>query len=352
MVKSYLTICFILLATICYGQKFSVNDAACDPTTTKTALKYFKQSQNAKDNDEKRELLNKAIGADPNYYEAHFQLGIQYYKKKKFAMAKSCLEQVADICPKYSPYTYYILGQIYYDEKNWKVALDNCKKFMEFEDIDDNEKYLQIQDLLPTLEAYAELFTKPVPFNPHPVNGVCTPEDEYLGSLSPDNKHFYYIRKVLIQPTDMNKGYGNAPYFRELFTVSANSQTGFDGGTFMDRPFNDRFDNGDAAITADNKHMYFVVCQDNFRGNCDLWFTEMKNGKWSPLMNMGYTINSNVWDSQPTISYDGKTMIFSSMRPGGFGGSDLWITHKNEKGVWTPPVNMGDTINTDKNELT
>lgn len=352
MIKYYSTSLFCILFLLnASAQKFSVNKTACDPTTTKTAVKYFKQSESAKNSEDKRELLNKAVGAEPNFYEAHFELGVKYYKAKKFAMAKDHLEQVNSICPKYTPYTYYMLGKIYFEEENWKAALDNCKKFLEFEDIDDNEKYLEVKDALPQLQAYVDIFTKPVPFDPHPVGGVCTAQDEYLGSLSPDNKHFYYIRKTYIQP----KGQGGSnpePYFAELFTESNVANHSYDGGTVMDRPFNEKYNNGAAAITADNKHMFFVVCSNNMVEYCDIWFSEFKNGKWGPLMSMGSTINSSVWDSQPTVSYDGKTLIFSSMRPGGQGGADLWMSTKNDKGVWTTPVNLGNVINTPEHELT
>lgn len=352
MFKGYLT-CFLFLVLYASvnGQKFSFNKTACDPTTTKTALKYFKQSESAKNSEDKRELLNKAIAAEPNYYEAHYELGIRYFKTKRFAMAKDHLEQVKDICPKYSPYTYYILGQLYLAEENWKSALTNFQKFMEFEDIDDDEKYNEVKAMLPELQDYVDLFTKPVPFDPHPVLGVCTAEDEYLGSLSPDNRNFYFIRKKFVQPSSQG-GMAKEPYYAELFTVSGKNTNGFDGGTIMDKPFNDKFNNGAAAITADNKHMYFVVCYNNMVENCDIWFTEWKNGKWQPLTSMGNTINSNVWDSQPTISYDGKTLIFSSMRSGGRGGADLWMSTRNEKGEWSPPVNLGETINTPEHELT
>lgn len=351
MRKLYLFIIFIISGSFATGQKYSFNATACDATTTKTAVKYFKQSEKAKDGEEKREFLNKALGAEPNYFEAHYELGIRYYKQKRYAMSKDHLEQVKSICPKYSPYTYYLLGQIYLDEQNWKLGLDNWKKFLEFEDIDNDEIYNGVKEAVPELEAYVELITVPVPFNPTPVMGVCTDKDEYLGSLSPDNKHFYYIRKTWVQP----KGQGGMvpePYFAELFAVSETTQNGFDGGTIMDKPFNDRFNNGAAAITADNKHMYFVVCDNNQVEYCDIWFTEFKNGKWTVPMNMGSAINSQVWDSQPTISYDGKTLIFSSMRPGGEGGADLWLSTRNDKGQWTAPVNLGNVINTKEHELT
>lgn len=352
-----LILLFFLILNVT-AQKFSFDKTACEPTSTKTAVKYFKQSVKAKKSEDKKDLLYKAVSADPNCYEAHFELGIKNYVANyarpnidDATEAIDHLEQVKAICPKYSPYTFYMLGKIYLGQKKWKNSFENFKKFIEFDDIDDNEKYSEIKEMLPDLEEYVDLITNPVPFDPQPVDGVCTALDEYLGSLSPDNRNFYYIRKTFIQPQGQG---GSVPegYFRELFTVSANHQNNFDGGASMDRPFNDKFSNGAAAITADNKHMYFVICANNVAQNCDIWYSEFKNGKWTALSNMGSPINSNVWDSQPTISFDGKTMIFSSMRPGGYGASDLWMSIKNTNGTWSEPENLGKNINTPQFELT
>jgi len=63
-------------------------------------------------------------------------------------------------------------------------------------------------------------------------------------------------------------------------------------------------------------------------------------------------INSNFDDRMPAISPDGKILVFSSDRPGGYGGSDLWISFRKEKGgSWSEPLNMGPGINSSSNEI-
>lgn len=57
-------------------------------------------------------------------------------------------------------------------------------------------------------------------------------------------------------------------------------------------------------------------------------------------------INSSYWEGSMTVSPNGKTAIFSSDRPGGFGGLDLYISTKNEQGEWSKPKNLGNRINT------
>src|SRR5690606_31969930 len=92
----------------------------------------------------------------------------------------------------------YCLGYIEYDAENYAEAATLFEKFISFDNIKD-EHYKAVKQILPQVQAYRDLFTKPVPFNPVPVMDVCTPLDEYLASLSPDNRSFYFIRKEYIQ---------------------------------------------------------------------------------------------------------------------------------------------------------
>lgn len=343
-----LAVCLSLGAT---AQKFTVNPNACEPTTNKEALKIYKKADKVDDPGERRKLLNDAIGIEPNFYEALFELGTKYFKMDKYDMAKDKLESVRDICPDYSPYTWYCLGMIAYQESVYKDAVKYFEKFLTYDDID-GAPYDTVKKILPDIKAYADILSQPVPFNPVPVKGVCTEKDEYLGSLSPDNRHFYFIRKVMETGINMNQSYGGEANYREYFTRSNNSNGAFDSGQPMDPPFNSKYNSGSSTITADNKHLFLVICQGNVTENCDIWYSDFVDGRWTDLRNMGSPVNSNTWDSHPTISYDGKTLIFSSLRPGGFGATDLYMSTRKDDGTWSLPVNLGPEINTSNYEMT
>jgi len=55
------------------------------------------------------------------------------------------------------------------------------------------------------------------------------------------------------------------------------------------------------------------------------------------------------WEFNPEISLDGRTLVFTSLRPGGFGLGDLYVSNL-EKGVWTAARNLGPRVNTDADE--
>lgn len=335
------------------AQKFKFNPDACEHTSNKKAYKLYEKAMGEKSATDKKKLLYEAIGVEPNCYEALFELGSADFKRGKYDLAKDRMEQVAAICPNYSPYTFYMLGMMTFESGEYSQSVKYLEKFMSFDDID-GEPYDTVKRyVLQKAKDYESIFTKPIPFNPSSVQGICTEKDEYTGTLSPDNKHFYFIRKEMISGRTMDSYSDQGANYVEYFTMSDNNNGSFDKGTVLPKPFNQGANQGAATITADNKHMYFVICGNNQAELCDIWCSDYVNGQWTPIRSIGTPVNANnYWDSQPTISYDGKTMIFASTRSGGYGGSDLYITTKQENGKWSVPENLGPTINTDKHEMT
>jgi len=69
--------------------------------------------------------------------------------------------------------------------------------------------------------------------------------------------------------------------------------------------------------------------------------------EWSAATNLGGTVNSSSDDSGPAFSKDGLSLYFTSTRPGGFGGEDIWVSQRASAGdPWGAPANLGSTINT------
>lgn len=66
---------------------------------------------------------------------------------------------------------------------------------------------------------------------------------------------------------------------------------------------------------------------------------------------MGKNVNSRSWDSQPSLSADGRILFFSSDRRGGYGGNDIWYTLRMPNGSWSEAKNIGAKINTPKDEV-
>ena len=81
-------------------------------------------------------------------------------------------------------------------------------------------------------------------------------------------------------------------------------------------------------------------------GSCDLYISYLTENGWSEALNLGAQINTDQWESQPCLSPDKRDLYFTSRRPGGFGGSDIYVAHLLPNGKWSAPENMGSGINT------
>ncbi|HOZ30806.1 MAG TPA: OmpA family protein, partial [Bacteroidales bacterium] len=116
---------------------------------------------------------------------------------------------------------------------------------------------------------------------------------------------------------------------------------------------------GASSITIDNSTLYITICEFVSRDydNCDIYYSVRKSDGWSELTNLGSNINGiYTWESQPSISADGKTLYFSSIRPGNidfdpdYPTCDIWYSTKNADGTWAKAQNLGQVINTSGNE--
>lgn len=94
--------------------------------------------------------------------------------------------------------------------------------------------------------------------------------------------------------------------------------------------------------------MVLLSKDDNI--NSDIWMSRSDGASWEPARKLKKEINTKYWEAHGYITEDGTTMIFSSDRPGGFGGLDLYISKLGKDGEWGKPVNMGPEINTPFND--
>lgn len=103
------------------------------------------------------------------------------------------------------------------------------------------------------------------------------------------------------------------------------------------------------SITGDGR-LLIIFYDDG--GNGNLFYSQRNENEWSKLKPFPKNINTIYWESHGFISLDGKTIYFSSNRPGGEGELDIWKSEKTIDGTWGKSTNCGKIINTPYNENT
>lgn len=293
--------------------------------------------------------LDEAIKKDSLFLEPYL-LKADYYKSTKNVKEEiKNLEKVMQINPDFFIYTAYNLGVAYYHNGEYKKSKELLINFLKEHKVrksTEEKTHLYIDKC----KVAIELMSNPVNFLPENVGeGINTENDEYWPSISLDGKTMIYT--VLL--TDSTRTYRNGEFVKqEDFYISEFKNNVWQKGVSIGKPLNTRGNEGAHKISADGKTIVFTGCdrQGGF-GNCDIYFSYKIDDEWTVPENAGRQINTRYSEKQPSLSPDGRFLYFSSNRPGGKGGMDLWLSEKTDDNQWGMPQNLGEVINTSGDEL-
>ena len=112
-------------------------------------------------------------------------------------------------------------------------------------------------------------------------------------------------------------------------------------------PLNSLYHNASVSLSPDGRKLFLYM--DNNGG--DIYESTMQeDSTWSFPKALRGEVNSEFLENSVTITADQQKLYFSSTRPGGYGGADLYVATKNRNGAWINPVNLGPVINTELDE--
>lgn len=161
-------------------------------------------------------------------------------------------------------------------------------------------------------------------------NNINTKFNDAAASLSPDGKTLFLYSEL---------GSG------DIYTSS------FDGNDWSEpKPLNKNINTSQfwetcASVSSDGKKLYFASNRDGGFGELDIYVSELDgNGQWGKAINLGSTINTAGNEDSPFIHYDGVTLYFSSDGHPGLGNNDIFFSELRN-GKWTKPENIGYPIN-------
>jgi len=324
-----LSIFLFLLSVAVYAQENRYS------TTNEQAIKHFALAHEALDEndyDQAVTQLQEAISIDPKFIEAHLQLGdvsrlMQHYKE-----AIDQYKAVIELSPDFSRALYLHLGDAEISEAQYDQAQAHLNKYLTYPNITDKDAF-RAKKLLRDCEFAIEAIKHPVPFKPINMGPeINTADDEYLPVATADESELIFTRKI-----------SNNEDFYKSVKVNGKWQT----ATYLSSNINTpQYNEGAQSISQDGKYLFFTGCnRPDGLGRCDIYVAKKESDDWGKPYDLQPPVNTPGWESQPSISSDGRTLYFVSNRKGGYGGYDIWKSTVTDKG-WSEPENLGPNINT------
>lgn len=289
-------------------------------------------------------LLNQAIQKDKNFVEAYYRLGIIYMTLKDFPSAIRNFEKglgLTDDVRKQKVF-WYDLGESYFTVGDYDRAENIIGQFLAAE-AQNRPKIERAKLLMDNIEFARENQKNVSAYKQRRLSDTVNAfVMQYFPVLTADQQMMIFTRRM-----------GGGPRDDEDLVVSRKTATGrWDVPESISKNINSDLNEGTCTISADGRKLIFTSCVGRQGyGSCDLFESTRMGEEWSKPKNLGPNVNSSEWESQPSLSADGRTLYFVSDRRGGVGRRDIWVSHLSEEGQWTRARNLGKPVNTVYDEI-
>ena len=319
-------------------------------STNKKAIKFYTQGKeyyDARKNELAEANFLSAIEKDPNFIEAELLLAYVYTEQGEYKKAIEHYNRCIAINPDFFPEMYSSAGLLQLQLGKYEDAKRSLEKYLTFTNAPLMMKPMA-EDGLRNCYFAIEAMKNPVPFNPINLGEAINSElPEYFPSISVDGNTFLYTRRLNSKMTYTG--------FNEDFFVS--HKVGGEWSKSINvKPINSLSNEGAPSLSANGRFLIFTSCEDPAEGygrerkgygSCDLFYTFNIGENWTKPRNLGPTINTKYWETQPSFSADGKTLYFIR----GIGRppnkqQDIWTAELTEDGTWTKPKRLSNVINT------
>jgi outer membrane protein OmpA-like peptidoglycan-associated protein/tetratricopeptide (TPR) repeat protein len=329
--KYLFSIVILLTFTTCQAQRGGPSNTAKIDALMNDAFRFYDVKEFSKALDK----LDKVLSIEPMEKEALDLSGVIYSIMGDYKKAIEVYNKLIKYHPSYLQ-AYIYLAQAQYDDgdhNGMKKTLDNL---LANPTVNQDVKKQAI-DLRSRLD-----FILDARKNAHDIqfenmgSSINTKNDEYFPGFTIDESIMIFTRKI-----NMN----------EDFYMSQKHNGVWSKAIPLPGRVNTPMNEGTISVTANGKYIFYTACNRPYGlGSCDIYLSILNpDGTFGEARNLKYPLNTQHWESMPSVSADGKTIYFCSNRPGGKGKSDIF------KATWTGTgfadiENLGDKINTEGDE--
>jgi outer membrane protein OmpA-like peptidoglycan-associated protein/tetratricopeptide (TPR) repeat protein len=300
-------------------------------------------------------LLNQAIEKDPNFWEAHMVAGEFAEILRDYPTAIKHFEAAIRINPGHSPSgsTYFYLANLQNAVGDYEKSNKNIEIFVRNRNA--NQQLVnQAYNLQASNDFAMASLKNPTNFNPVNIGpGINTADHEYFPTITVDGSTILFTRRIKDDRVP-----GPIKEQEDFYVSQLNDRNMWGQAVAMPTNVNTINNEGAPTISADGRSLVFVACPDasgdNYgenrtgKGSCDLFYTKKLGQRWTDPVNIPGNINSFHWETQPSLSADGKTLYFIR----GIRGknqtddSDIYVSRLQSNGTWGTPERLPDIINT------
>ena len=316
-------------------------------TTSNKAIELYTEADNFRvrgQHTQAIELLNEAISKDKKFVEAYYRLGLVYMTTRNYPKAVENFEKGLSLTTdvRKQKVFWYDLGETYLLSGQYEKSASTLEQFVKVEN--QNKVKLDRANLMLKNANFAKSnLAEKAKYSQRKLSDTVNCfAMQYFPVLTADQRELFFTRRLV--------GIGDDD--EDLVVARKDPNGKWTKPASISANINSKFNEGTCTISADGRKLIFTSCTGRRGyGSCDLFESEKIGEDWGEPVNLGPNVNSYEWESQPSLSADGRTLYFVSDRKGGLGRRDLWYSTLDANGQWTKAQNVGAPVNTQYDEL-
>lgn len=291
-------------------------------------------------------IYEKLYAVDSTNNELNFKLGVSNFEIKKYRLrSKKYFEKVK---PSEFPEVNYYLGTLYHLERSYEKAI-GCFTQYKYLNTEGDHTRTEINDLIQ--KSNTAMILESRADNTLQIKNLGTEVNSEFADYAPlipaDESFLMFTSRRQNSVWPNKDPYGE--YFEDIY-VSKKKANEWQIPTMLDTNINTSVHDACTGLSANGEKLLIYRTSKDLKSG-DIYESFYSNDKWSNPEIMGSIVNApDYLETSACYSPNGDIVFFSSNRPGGYGGKDIYQTKKLPNGKWGEPFNLGSTINTPYDE--
>lgn len=327
----FLVFCLVSTAAFAQGVVSSKNKKAIEAYVQGENFRVRFQHQPAID------MFNQAIAKDKNFFEAYLRLGLVYKEIKDFEQARLAYENGLRLTSemRWQKVFWVELAEVGMKRGDYRSVAGYTEQYLQNETIA-KQRIDQMKLWKACAEFSMQNLKNEIKFTTRKLSDTVNAfAQQYFPALTADEQQLIFTRRL-----------GLSDQYDEDMVISTKGKDGkWTSPQSISPIINTKYNEGTCTISADGRQLIFTSCV-GMNGRCDLFESRKTGDEWSVPKNLGAQVNSAAWESQPSLSADGRVLYFVSDRKGGIGRQDIYVSMQHSPGVWTKAKNLGPNVNT------
>lgn len=291
-------------------------------------------------------LYKKVLSIDPGHELSNLNSVISRIKLNQ--PTDSCIPHLAKLKNSATPEVQFYFGKIYHLTSNFEEAI---KCFTKYKSISSKKRTITDDEVdyhMNSSKNAIDLISQPHRSVIRNLgDNINTPYSEYVPLITPDENLLYFTSRREGSTGNLKDVYGN--YYEDVYTSQKNEKAKWNNPVNVGAPINTNTHDACVALSFDgNQMIIYRTSEDLVSG--DLYLCRMDFNGWSAPVKLGPEINTPYIETSACFSTDTSVIYFSSNKPGGFGGKDIYRIKRLPNGKWSMPMNLGMTVNTERDE--